>query len=133
MARFIVWLICCLTLMGAYGQTRDTLYVDEGYVTLERTEFDNKLDSDLYYQIIYDLDSVLLKKLFLNYYLGRLQPKKKSQLFGLLTQRNQMDTTQTMLIHYQDTLKRKEFYPKKSLLFTLKMGKPGIFHRIILF
>ncbi|MGA9238370.1 hypothetical protein, partial [Robiginitalea sp.] len=112
MARFIVWLICCLTLMGAYGQTRDTLYVDEGYISIDEYAFKKKIHSKLYYERLYDLDTILLKKLFLKYYLGELKPATKNQLFGLLAQRNEVDTTKIIFIHYQDTLKTRDSYPR---------------------
>jgi hypothetical protein len=122
MCRIVCCILGFLTLTGAFGQTRDTLWVDEGYVVISRAQFEKKLRSKLYYSREYDLDTAFVQKLFLKYYLGRLEPQKKEQLYSILAQRNQMDTTQTMLIHYLDTLKSRDSYPKNEKIVTLKDG-----------
>jgi hypothetical protein len=108
--------------MGAYGQSRDTLYVDEGYVSIDEFAFKKKIHSKLYYERLYDLDTILLKKLFLKYFLGELKPATKDQLFGLLAQRNDVDTTKIIFIHYQDTLKARDSYPREDRVVPLANG-----------
>ncbi len=108
--------------MMGYGQYRDTVFVDEGYVVIDKGRFEAKLRSKLYYSLEYDLDTALVQKLFLRYYLGHLKPLEKEQLYGILAQRNQVDTSQTILIHYQDTLKSRDSYPKKEQIVSLKNG-----------
>ena len=122
MDRTFGWILCCLSLMATHGQSRDTIFADEGYVLIDRNKFETKLRSELYYDQEYDLDTVILRKLFLKYYLGRLEPLKKEQLYGILAQRNRVDTSQIMLIHYLDTLKRRDSYPKKEYIVNLKNG-----------
>lgn len=122
MARFFGLFFLCLPLLASHAQTRDTIFADEGYVLINRGKFESKLRSKLYYDLEYDLDTVILKKLFLRYYLGQLDSLKKQQLYGILAQRNKVDTTQTMVIHYLDTLKRRDSYPRKEYVVSLKNG-----------
>ena len=110
--------VCLLVLLqwNLFGQKRSNRveYIDEGLTVIDKKSFKKKLKSDLYYAYEYDLDTVLYKRLYLKYYLGKLDDLPRHQLFTLLTRRNNVDTTQNMVIHYQDTLKAKESFARRD-------------------
>lgn len=119
-------LVCILMLIqfNLSGQKRasQVQYIDEGLAVISKKEFKKKLKSDLYYAYEYDLDTVLYKRLYVKYFLGKLDPLSRHQLFSLLTRRNNVDTTQNMVIHYQDTLKAKESFPRRDEIVWNKDG-----------
>jgi len=100
----------------------DTVYIDETNNVISKLSFLSKTNSSIYYGLIYDLDSVVYKKLRLSYFFGKLERIKKQQLFKLLSKRNGIDTTQALFFHYSDTLKSKNDFPKENTVVSLKNG-----------
>lgn len=115
----IIWI--CLPLC-AFGQVSDTTYIDEAYRIVSSKEFYKKAKSNLYYTNLYIADTTIYNKIFLKYYIGELEEEKRVQLFSLLSQRNAIDTTKSILIHYKDTLHSKDHYPKKDTVIKYKDG-----------
>lgn len=92
----------------------DTVYIDENDSYISKTIFYNKMKSPIYKGIRFSSDTVVLEKLRFEYFFGKLEPLIKTQLFRLLNSRHKIDTTKTLVIHYQDTLKNKSDFPKQS-------------------
>lgn len=101
----------------------DTVYLGEKDNFISKMEYKNKINSPLYYALIYDLDTVVCKKARLSYFFGKIELIKKQQLFKLLSKRNNIDTTQVLVFHYIDTLKNKNQFPEKDLIQNLNNGK----------
>jgi len=96
------------------GQTEKVAYLDENYETITEATFNKKNSSTLYYSKGFVTDSVIYYRLSFKYYLGVLDKKYKEQLFAILKQRNNIDTTKTIIIHYKDTLQPVSYFPKKD-------------------
>lgn len=92
----------------------DTIYSDENNRLISKDLFDRKMNSALFHGLRYETDTLVLNKIRFNYYFGELDPTIKSQLFKLLSKRNSVDTSKTLVIHYLDTLKSIEEFPKKT-------------------
>ncbi len=116
---FLLILIFCLK---NYAQEKTQIYVDENLNKISKSVFTKKLNSPLYYAYSYDSDSLVVKRVFLKYFMGNLPKSKRHQLFSLLKQRNAVDTTKSILIHYNDTLKAKKSFPIKDSIIKLKNG-----------
>jgi len=101
----------------------DTVYLGESDDFITKIEYNNKVNSPLYYSLTYDLDTVVYKKTRLSYFFGKIELKKKQQLFKLLNKRNNIDTTQVLVFHYIDTLKNRNQFPKIDLIKNLDDGK----------
>lgn len=125
MRKFYFLLILIFCLKG-YAQKKTDIYVDENLKYISETQFCKKKESPLYYGFNYSTKDTLLSRLFLSYDMGKLNKKSKNQLFSLLSQRNNVDTTRRILIHYRDTLFSKNNYPRiDSILYSSKnhLGK----------
>lgn len=107
---FLFFFTCSVSI---YGQL-DTIYADESNHYISKDEFYKKVNSSIYYGLRFDTDTLVLQKIRFRYYLGSLPITIKSQLFKLLNRRHQIDTTKTLVIHYTDTLKSAEEFPKRS-------------------
>lgn len=82
------------------------------------------MNSPLYYVLIYknEKNKIVTLKARPSYFFGTIEKVKKQQLFKLLAQRNNVDTTKTIVIHYQDTLKRIDEFPKTNKIVPTKNG-----------
>lgn len=96
-----------------YGQL-DTIYADENDHYISKDEFHRKVNSSIYYGVRFNTDTLVLQKIRFRYYLGSLPTTVKTQLFKLINKRHQIDTTKTLIIHYIDTLKSVDEFPKRS-------------------
>lgn len=105
-----------------YSQIKKTLYVNEDFKEISKLEFDKKHNSSIYGTKTYDLDTIVYKSTFLRYYMGKLEKTKKKQLYSLLVQRNNVDTTKSILIHYKDTLKTIGSFPTVDSFVYYKKG-----------
>ncbi len=113
--RFYIFLIISsLVSLSTYCQEKQTIYLDDGLKVVSKKKFDTKNKSSLYYAMEYELDTALYQKLYLKYFIGKLPDSIRAQLYPFLAQRYKIDTTKTIVIHYKDTLKVKESYPKKG-------------------
>jgi hypothetical protein len=101
---------------------RKELYLDEGKIEIDKRTYNKKLRSDLYYGQRYTNDSIVYNVLYLSYYIDKIKKPQKEQLFKLLAQRNHVDTTRSMLIHYENTLKAIEDFPKNDTIIYYKYG-----------
>ena len=106
-------IVFLLVLSRGYAQL-DTLYLDESDRLITKTIFQHKTGSPLYHGLRFDTDTLVLNKVRFNYYFGKLTPSVKTQFFKLLNKRHQIDTTKTLIIHYQDTLKTQDQFPEKD-------------------
>ena len=118
----LIYIIYFLLAAHLNGQYRKTIYVDEGYKKITKFEFQKKKDSKLYYSLSYNLDTAIVKRVLLRYYLGKLNHSKKHQLFSLLKARNGIDTLKSIHIHYLDTLKKINSYSDKDSILVLDNG-----------
>ena len=111
--KSILSLVLFVLSVGVYGQ-RDTIYVDENDKPISKEIFNNKLNSPIYSGLRFDADTLILQKIEFKYNFGNITPSVKNQLFKLLNKRHQIDTTKTLVIHYQDTLRAKSDFPKEN-------------------
>lgn len=95
-----------------YSQTKDTIYLNASYKEIAKTEFQERIRSNLFYTANIKGDSVFYMKLRYKQYYGKLESSKKNQLNKIFASRFQIDTTKTWLIHYIDTLFKKSINPK---------------------
>ena len=109
---FIVTLLFFFSITGKILAQADTIYSDENNKLISKVEFNRKMNSEVFHGLRYETDTIVLNKLRFNYYFGELDPIVKTQLFKLLNKRHQIDTTKTLIIHYLDTLKSIEEFPK---------------------
>lgn len=109
-----VFLVCFFMCSVCVHGQLDTLYADENDYRISKDEFYKKVNSSIYYGLRFETDTLVLQKVRFRYYLGSLPFTIKSQLFKLLKKRHQIDTTKTLVIHYTDTLKSAEEFPKRS-------------------
>lgn len=115
-----------LILSDSYAQL-DTIYLDESDKFISKTIFENKIGSTIYHGLKFETDTLVLNKVRFSYYFGELSPSVKTQLFQLLNKRHQIDTTKTLIIHYQDTLKPLEQFPKRdSIVYLDSLSKRHI-------
>ncbi|WP_299334496.1 hypothetical protein [uncultured Psychroserpens sp.] len=99
-----------------YTVEKDSIFLDEYDNAIDKRLFDFKLKSTLFYSLTMSNDTLVLNKLRFSHLFGELETPKKQQLFKFLSQRNNVDTTKVMIIHYQDTLKKINEFPEKSAL-----------------
>ncbi|WP_179352537.1 hypothetical protein [Winogradskyella vidalii] len=93
---------------------KDTIYSDVEYFNISKKAHNTKLKSKLFSSVKYENDTLVLYRLRQSYLFGELDELKKNQLFLLFSNRNKIDTTKIMVIHYQDTLKKISEFPKES-------------------
>ena len=121
--KSILSLVLFVLSVGVYGQ-RDTIYVDENDKPISKEIFNNKLNSPIYSGLRFDADTLILQKIEFKYNFGNITPSVKNQLFKLLNKRHQIDTTKTLVIHYQDTLRAKSEFSKISkIVYYDSLGK----------
>lgn len=106
-------LFFCFSLLFINAQS-DTLYVDEDNQYISKSIFAKKAKSGLYNGQRFSNDTIVLETLRLIYYFGELEPRVKSQLFKLQHSRNHIDTTKTIMIHYNDTLRKPSYYAENN-------------------
>ncbi|WOD43249.1 hypothetical protein [Hwangdonia lutea] len=100
--------------LNALSQVR-TVYADETGKIISKAVYQKKLKSSIYSGFLYRTDSIVLEKLRLKYYFGRLTPTVKTQFFKFINHRHQIDTTKSLLIRYVDTLRAKSEYPIRNI------------------
>lgn len=121
--KIIFYLLLFVVLVpSANGQARKELYLDEGKIEISKRIYNKKLRSDLYYGQRYANDSLIYNVLYLSYYFDKIKKPQKEQLFKLLVQRNKVDTTKTILIHYENILKPIDEFPKNDTVLYYKNG-----------
>lgn len=108
---------------NVFSQKKKKVYLSEKFEIITKRYYNKMFNSKLYHSISYDLDTIVYKKLRLNYFFGQLDKDNRGQLFKLLYSRNKIDTTKTLMFHYKDTLKSKKQFPKKDKTVYLKNGK----------
>ena len=108
-----LYLLFFVLSLGLHAQ-KDTIYADENDFPISKEIFNKKLSAPIYYGLRFDTDTLVLQKIKLRYDFGEITPNTKHQLFKLLNKRHQIDTTKTLVIHYQDTLKAMSEFPKQS-------------------
>ncbi|WP_136467876.1 hypothetical protein [Flagellimonas onchidii] len=123
LGRVLILIVSTFCLTTASSQSKDIVYLDEGYQKISKYEFDRKSNSKLYYALQYDLDTIIFKRVFLKYYMGHLDATDKNQLFALLKHRNGVDTSKTIFVHYKDTLPSIDSFPEKDSIVYFKNGK----------
>ena len=110
-------------LINGYSQTVQNIYLDEINQIIPYQRFKQKVSSKVYTSTkFYDKDNAY-HKLDFAYYMGKLDSERKGQLFLLLSQRINVDTSKTIVIHYRDTLKALSSYPKYDSIIKLPDGK----------
>lgn len=92
----------------------DTVYVDEYNNYISKKYFYKKANSSVFKGLRYSTDTLILEKIKPQYLFGKLLQPVNSQLSKLFFTRHNIDTTKTLIIHYYDTLKTENEYPKKS-------------------
>jgi len=122
MKKVILSLLLLLALKS-FSQEKPTIFVNEANEKISDLEFYNKKKSKLYYSYAFNLDTVAVKKVFLKYRMGKLKNDHKTQLFSLLKQRNNVDTTKSILIHYKDTLSTIKSLPKHDAIVHFTNGQ----------
>ena len=120
-----------LFVASIYGQEKKELYLDESKIEITKRTFNKKLRSKIYYGQRYVNDSIVYNILYFSYYMDRLKRQEKEQLFKLLAQRNNVDTTKSILIHYENILEPIDNFPKNDTIISYKNGthKHVISHR----
>lgn len=116
---YLVLLLLLISFFSNAQLKNRVVYLDVTKEVISKQEFNKKIESDLYSGIKYVTDTLIIKKLKINYAFGKLKTSTKSQLFKLLSSRHQIDTTKTLVFHYMDTLKNKNEYPKSDYLVLL--------------
>ncbi|MFY0715093.1 hypothetical protein J1D01_15585 [Seonamhaeicola sp. NFXS20] len=102
----------------------DTLYFDIDDKEIDKVSFKDKLRSKFYGGVRYSTDTLVVQELIPNYVFGKLSPNLKSQLFKMLSSRNNIDTLKTLLIYYKDTLISRNEFPKRDyLIFRDSLGE----------
>ncbi len=114
MKDFLLLVLFCLAGYFSNAQSKEVAFLDENYKIIMEASFNKKNNSTLYYSKRLVTDSVIYDRLSFKYYLGVLDKKLKEQLFSILKQRNNVDTTKTIIIHYKDTLPPVSSFPKKD-------------------
>jgi hypothetical protein len=114
MKHFLYFLLFCFAGNLLNGQDGKVAFLDENYEIITEASFNKKNNSTLYYSKRLITDSVTYDRLSFKYYLGVLDKKLNEQLFSILKQRNNVDTTKTIIIHYKDTLPPVSSFPKKD-------------------
>ncbi|NER18498.1 hypothetical protein [Spongiivirga citrea] len=132
MSRISIILFFFLLSNHSFSQKKK-IYFDESGKKVSSLIFDQKLYSSIYYGVNYHTKDYDVSTLYLNYYIGKIDSIKKHQLFSLLSQRNQIDTTKTILIHYKDSLKSIASFPEKDTVIQLKNGRHKHLHSHITF
>ncbi|PHQ60366.1 MAG: hypothetical protein COC08_07465 [Maribacter sp.] len=89
---------------------------------ISRAKYKKKLKSFIYYEKRYNFENSTIKELRISYKFGKLEDQVKHQLFSILKQRNHVDTTQTIIVHYKDSLKAKNKFPQKDRIVTFEGG-----------
>ena len=102
---------------------KDTIYANELNQRIDRAVFEKKVTSKLYNTLIYEGDSLVTLVAKQSYMFGKINSENKSEIFRLFNLRNNVDTTKTIVIHYLDTLKRIDQFPKKDIIVSLKNGR----------
>lgn len=121
--RYSIYIVLFLVLVtSANGQVRKELFLDEGKIEISKRIYNKKVRSGLYYGQRYANDSIIYNVLYLSYYFDKIKRRPKEQLFKLLAQRNNVDTTKTILIHYENELKGIEEFPKNDTIVYYKNG-----------
>lgn len=115
---FIITTICFFNLNIVLCQV-DTTYVDESNNYISKQDFYNKIKTPIYSGIRFSTDTLVMEKLRFRYFFGNLDEVIKSQLFKLLSKRHGIDTTKSLIIHYSDTLKSSEEFPKQDTIIYL--------------
>ncbi len=92
----------------------DTIYADENDKIVSKQIFFQKFNSKIYHALSFKTDTVVLQKLRFSHYFGKLNSTTKNQFFKLLSKKHEIDTTKTLIIHYLDTLKSIDEFPKKT-------------------
>ena len=100
--------------LNVFSQPK-TIYADENDRIISKSYYQKKMNSSIYTGFLYRTDSVVLEKLRLNYYFGKLTPIIRTQFFKFLNHRHQIDTTKSLLIRYTDTLRTKSEYPIRDV------------------
>lgn len=114
--RIIITLILVIFQISlSFSQTKDTIYFDEELGNINKLTFTQKLGSSIYYAVTYNTNSTVYHELRFTHLFSKLSPIHKQQLFSILYQRNKIDTTKSILIHYQEVLKSINDFPKKIL------------------
>lgn len=96
-------------------ETKKVSFYDIDNTPISKKEFRRKALSEVYFYLEFEIDNHILYKLQWRYFYAKLNKTDKRQLFQLLSSKNDVDTTKTIVIHYTDTLKNKSEYPKESL------------------
>ncbi len=108
---------------------KDTIYSDVQYYNISKKRHDTKLDSKLFSSLKFENDTLVLYRLRYSHLFGTLDKVKRHQLFLIFSERNKIDTTKIMVIHYQDTLKQISEFPDKS---ELVYNKDSTSHRHVI-
>ena len=114
MKDLMLILLSCVACYFLTAQNKKIAFLDENYQPISEEVFDKKNNSTVYRSIQLMTDSVIYKRVAFKYYLGTLEEKSKQQLYNLLSQRNGVDTTKTIIIHYRDTLPPISSFPKRD-------------------
>ncbi len=104
-----------LFLSSGFSQV-DTLYFDIDGNKINKHTFKSKFRSKFYDGIRYAADTLVVEELMPNHIFGQLSPVAKSQLFKILSIRNNIDTLKILSIFYKDTLLARNEFPKKDYL-----------------
>jgi hypothetical protein len=119
--RSLFLILGFIIILNVNAQVKDTIYIDEEVKIISKSEFILKNNSKLYYAFSYKKGDTIANRLFFSYKMDRLKEKSKNQLFSLLSNRNNVDTSKQILIHYRDTLFSKVNYPRNdSIIYTCK-------------
>lgn len=105
-----------LITLNLFSQSKEIIYVDENYKTINFKTFRKRLNSRIFQiSTTVENDTAIFKKLRFKEYFGNLG-KKKSQLNKLYNQRYNIDSTKIWMIHYIDSLPNVNKMPKESSL-----------------
>ncbi|MFV0566220.1 MAG: hypothetical protein ACK5NB_10350 [Flavobacteriaceae bacterium] len=111
--KVLITLFACFKVFSVFAQM-DTLRVDENNRPISKYNFYKKEKSPLYSGFRFSTDTLIIEKLRYNYFFGKIESPKKEQILKLFSKRHQIDTSKTLVIHYLDTLKSINDYPKRS-------------------
>jgi len=122
MKHSFLTILFLLYVVALFGQKKEVIFLDEAKFEISKKIFNKKLRSKIYYGLKYENDTVVFKVLYLSYRMDKLKQTQKEQLFKLLAQRNKVDTTKSILIHYADTLHAISYFPKNDSIIYYKDG-----------
>ncbi len=111
---FFALLLCSNSIAQAKINKKDTIYSDENDQIIDKRVFNFKYKSNLFYGIRFENDTIVLNRLRFTFLFGEIEDSKKNQIFKLIAKRNKVDTTQLIVIHYTDTLKSMDEFPKNN-------------------